>query len=53
MNYDPMRFCWSCQKPKRREGFGKVRPDSRREACAECLEKIREIREQGEREKSV
>jgi hypothetical protein len=42
MIYDPIRWCVQCQKPKKREGFGRVRPDSTREACAECLEKIKE-----------
>lgn len=36
MNYDTVKFCWTCQKPKPREEFAPVRPGSRRVACASC-----------------
>lgn len=49
MNYDPFKFCWQCQKSKPRDGFRQVRPGSKREACQDCVEKVREI----EREKTV
>ena len=49
VNYDPFKFCWQCQKSKPREGFRQVRPGSNRKACADCVEKVREI----EREKTV
>jgi hypothetical protein len=41
MNYDSVKFCWQCQKPKPREGFGPVRPGSKRHACSDCRELVK------------
>lgn len=42
MNYDPVKFCWQCQRSKPRDSFGPVRPGSKRQACEQCREKINE-----------
>lgn len=36
MNYDPVRWCYNCQKPKPRAEFAPVRPGSKRMVCAQC-----------------
>ena len=55
MNYDPVKFCWRCQKSKKREFF--VPLSGKRECCAECAEiifkrdaQLKELQTSGERE---
>jgi hypothetical protein len=39
MNYDVVKFCWGCQKPKPREQFAPIKPGSKRMACESCRDR--------------
>ena len=38
MNYDPVRFCYHCQRPKRRETFVPIPGPRKRQICGDCAE---------------
>lgn len=48
INYDPIRFCFECQKLKPTKGFRPLSRTSRnpRVVCAECFDKVEAIRKE-------
>lgn len=45
MNYDSVKFCTECRRPKPREGFRFLDPGHHRQCCAECYERNRQAKE--------
>jgi hypothetical protein len=52
MNYDRVKYCWSCHTIKPRDEVLSVRPGSRRMACKQCREKAEKAQELRERERA-
>ena len=45
MNYDPIEYCFQCQRVRPKETMGWASPGKKRRACDECIEKINGFRE--------
>jgi hypothetical protein len=44
--HDPIRWCWDCKLPKRRDSFRSMgHKKGTRNVCADCAKKIQEERE--------
>ena len=53
MNYDTVKYCAECKRPKPREGFSAIyvspKGQKARVVCADCRERLMELREEAKK----